>query len=424
MKKIIDSLPGMHDLLPAQLADWRKLEAAVATTMAGYGYAEIRTPLLERKALFIKPVGQHSDIVGKELYSFVDKNEDTLCLRPEATVPTLRALANGDLLNSATTAKVWYCGPMFRRERPQKGRYRQFHQFGAEAVGSASPQIDAELILLCARLWRTLGIADQLQLELNNLGNASERANYRKLLQTFLHDHFDDLDEDAKQRVDTNPLRVLDSKNETTLKVLARAPLLSEALGQQSVEHVAQVTEMLKANGIKPNIQPRLVRGLDYYNLTVFEWTPIGNDSRQGTLAGGGRYDGLAEMLGAKPTPACGFAAGIERLVALATKQTHVTPDIYFVVANNALTQAYTLSLCEQLREAGLTVVTDERSGKIGSLFKRADKIGAQIIAMVGNQEAADNSVTLKHLRKKIPQQTVDYSQLLTSIQQMLNRTN
>ncbi len=376
--------------------------------------------MLEREELFARQVGEDTDIVAKELYRFADRDGTQLCLRPEATVPTLRARAAAGNLG-AGTVRVWYFGAMFRRERPQRGRYRQFHQFGAEAVGSLSPLLDAEIIMLCARIWRELGVADKLELQVNNLGSADERAAYRKLLQQHLRTRTDDLDEAARARLETNPLRILDSKDEDTLAALADAPEMAEVLGPASRKHVDDVVAMIEDCGVKAIWNPRLVRGLDYYGLTVFEWALPGDERRQSAVAGGGRYDSLAAQIGAADAPGVGFAAGVERLLELADLAVEEQADAYLAVADGAIEPADALRLCESLRNAGLSVIEDLKGGKMKALFRRADQSKASLAVVIGTREAAAKAATIKHLRCSLDQREVGQGDLPAAVKEMLS---
>ena len=422
MNKAIGAVRGMRDMLGEEAALWRRLLARVAATCAAYGYEQIATPLLEREELFVRSVGADTDIIAKELYSFEDKGGERLCLRPEATASVLRALTAAGRMDGQL-ARLWYAGPMFRRERPQRGRYRQFHQFGAEAVGSDSPRLDAEIILLCARLWRELGIFDSLELVINNLGSAGERAAYRGELQKYLRGRLSDLDETARSRLEKNPLRILDSKDERTLAVLADAPELSAFVGAQSRAHLAEVLSLLAKANIRASENPRLVRGLDYYNLTVFEWVVRDDQRRQNAIAGGGRYDALARMLGAPEAPGVGFAAGIERIVELAKmpEGPPLGPDVFVGTTEDAAAAAALALLCESLRDAGLSVVEDLRGGRIRDLFRRADRSAAQVAVVIGAREAAAGTATVKHLRREAGQREVGQKELAAAVREVMD---
>ncbi|BAX52139.1 Histidine--tRNA ligase [Photobacterium damselae subsp. piscicida] len=402
MAKQIQAIRGMNDCLPTQSPLWQKVEGTVKQVISSYGYNEVRMPIVESTHLFKRAIGEVTDVVEKEMYTFEDRNGDSLTLRPEGTAGCVRSgIQNGLLYNQEQ--RLWYIGPMFRHERPQKGRYRQFHQFGVEVFGLNGPDIDAELIMMTARLWRELGIHEHVTLELNSIGSLEARAEYRTALIAFLEQHMEVLDEDAKRRMYTNPLRVLDTKNPEIQNILGDAPKLSEYLDQDSREHFAGLCELLDAAGIKYQVNERLVRGLDYYNRTVFEWV---TDSlgAQGTVCGGGRYDGLVEQLGGKVTPAVGFAMGLERLVLLmeTLEQTEVrrSVDVYMVTAGEG-TLAAGMKLAEVLRSQipDLRVMTHFGSGNFKKQFKRADNVGAVVALVLGENEIAENTVVVKDLR-------------------------
>jgi histidyl-tRNA synthetase len=413
----------MNDILPNETPLWQCLERTVAQVLASYGYGEIRLPLVEHTELFRRSIGEVTDIVEKEMYSFDDRNGESLTLRPEGTAGCVRAAIQQGLLN--VTQRLWYSGPMFRYERPQKGRQRQFHQIGVEAFGVATPDIDAELVLLSARMWRRLGIADGVSLQLNSIGSAQARKRYRDDLVSYLRQHVDALDPDSQRRLDSNPLRILDSKNESTQRVLDDAPDLVSYLDDESRRDFERLCELLAAAGQDFEINPRLVRGLDYYNKTVFEWV-TDRLGAQGTVCAGGRYDGLVEQLGGKPVPGIGFAMGLERLVLLMAEMQ--TPgleateiDVYAVaVGDNAVPVA--LAVVETLRCAlpALRVVCHTGGGSFRSQLKKADKSGAQIALIWGSDEVADNTVTLKQLRKQpesgAGQQTLAQDKLVAAI--------
>ncbi|MCG3863203.1 MULTISPECIES: histidine--tRNA ligase [unclassified Photobacterium] len=401
MAKQIQAIRGMNDCLPTQSPLWQKVEGTVKQVISAYGYNEVRMPIVESTHLFKRAIGEVTDVVEKEMYTFEDRNGDSLTLRPEGTAGCVRAgIQNGLLYNQEQ--RLWYIGPMFRHERPQKGRYRQFHQVGVEVFGLNGPDIDAELIMMTARLWRELGINEHVRLELNSIGSLQARAEYRKALIAFLEQHLDVLDEDAKRRMYTNPLRVLDTKNAAIQEILEDAPKLSEYLDPESKEHFAGLCELLDAAGIKYQVNERLVRGLDYYNRTVFEWITESLGS-QGTVCGGGRYDGLVEQLGGKATPSVGFAMGLERLVLLmeALEQDEVrrSVDVYMVTAGEG-TLAAGMKLAEKLRTEvpGLRVMTNFGGGNFKKQFKRADNVGAAVALVLGENEIAENSVVVKDL--------------------------
>ncbi|WP_321283555.1 histidine--tRNA ligase [uncultured Vibrio sp.] len=401
MAKTIQAIRGMNDCLPTQSPLWQKLENAAKNVISAYGYNEMRMPIVEMTHLFSRAIGEVTDVVEKEMYTFDDRNGDSLTLRPEGTAGCVRAgIENGLLYNQEQ--RVWYMGPMFRHERPQKGRYRQFHQCGVEVFGLNGPDVDAELIMMTARLWRELGIDKHVRLELNSIGSLEARANYREALIAFLEQHMDVLDEDCKRRMHTNPLRVLDSKNPDVQAILGDAPRLSEHLDQESKQHFAGLCELLDAAGIEYTVNERLVRGLDYYNRTVFEWITESLGA-QGTVCGGGRYDGLVEQLGGKATPAVGFAMGLERLVlmleTLELTEVRRSVDVYVVTAGEGTMMAG-MKLAEQLREEvpGVRVMNHFGGGNFKKQFKRADKVGAVVALVLGENEVADNTVVLKDL--------------------------
>lgn len=391
----------MNDCLPTQSPLWQKLENTVKNVISAYGYNEVRMPIVEETNLFSRAVGEETDVVSKEMYTFDDRNGDSLTLRPEGTAGCVRSCIQNSLINR-DEQRLWYMGPMFRHERPQKGRYRQFHQCGVEVFGLNGPDVDSELIMMTARLWRELGIDKHVRLELNSIGSQEDRADYRTALVAFLEQHIDVLDEDCKRRMHTNPLRVLDTKNPDIQAILGDAPRLSEYLGDESKAHFAGLCELLDAAGIEYTVNERLVRGLDYYNRTVFEWITESLGA-QGTVCGGGRYDGLVEQLGGKPTPAVGFAMGLERLVlmleTLELTDVRRSVDVYVVTAGEGTMMAG-MKLAEQLREAisGVRVMNHFGGGNFKKQFKRADKVGAVVALVLGENEVADNTVVLKDL--------------------------
>ncbi len=391
----------MNDCLPTQSPLWQKLENTVKNVISAYGYNEVRMPIVEETNLFSRAVGEETDVVSKEMYTFDDRNGDSLTLRPEGTAGCVRSCIQNSLINR-DEQRLWYMGPMFRHERPQKGRYRQFHQCGVEVFGLNGPDVDAELIMMTARLWRELGIDKHVRLELNSIGSQEDRADYRTALVAFLEQHIDVLDEDCKRRMHTNPLRVLDTKNPDIQAILGDAPRLSEYLGEESKAHFAGLCELLDAAGIEYTVNERLVRGLDYYNRTVFEWITESLGA-QGTVCGGGRYDGLVEQLGGKPTLAVGFAMGLERLVlmleTLELTDVRRSVDVYLVTAGEGTMMAG-MKLAEQLREAisGVRVMNHFGGGNFKKQFKRADKVGAVVALVLGENEVADNTVVLKDL--------------------------
>ena len=413
----IQSIRGMNDLLPEQSATWQYVEGTLARLVASYGYREIRFPILEKTDLFKRAVGEVTDIVEKEMYSFDDRNGDSLSLRPEGTAGCVRACTQNGLLHNQTQ-RLWYTGPMFRHERPQKGRLRQFHQIGIEAFGLKGPDIDTELLLLTARLWRELKIDSALELQINSLGTAEERVAYRDALVSYLNNFYDDLDEDSQRRLATNPLRILDSKNPDTQSLLKDAPVLNDFLGTESKQHFEQICAMLDAAAVSYVINPKLVRGLDYYSQTVFEWvtTELG---AQGTVCAGGRYDSLVELLGGKPCPAVGLAMGVERLIMLLDGM-GVVPDsvaqqidLYMVAVGDETYQA--MQLAEQLRTAlpAVRIETNCGGGSFKSQIKKADKSGAAVAIILGEDELSFNTVQVKFLRQERPQETVDQACLI-----------
>ncbi len=390
--------------------------------VSAYGYNEVRMPIVEMTHLFSRAIGEVTDVVEKEMYTFEDRNGDSLTLRPEGTAGCVRAgIENGLLYNQEQ--RLWYMGPMFRHERPQKGRYRQFHQCGVEVFGLNGPDVDAELIMMTARLWRELGISEHVRLELNSIGSLDDRANYRTALIEHLEKHIDVLDEDSKRRMHTNPLRVLDSKNKDVQAILVDAPELADYLDEDSKAHFAGLCELLDAAGIEYTVNQRLVRGLDYYNRTVFEWITESLGA-QGTVCGGGRYDGLVEQLGGKATPAVGFAMGLERLVlmmeTLELTDVRRNVDVYVVTAGEGTMMAG-LKLAEQLRESDsdIRVMNHFGGGNFKKQFKRADKVGALVALVLGENEVAESTVVVKDL-KGGEQQTVAQNELLTKLADIL----
>jgi histidyl-tRNA synthetase len=394
----------MNDVLPDEVHVWRFFEDTVRTWLDSYGYREIRMPMLERTELFVRSIGEVTDIVEKEMYTFTDAlNGESLTLRPEGTASCVRAALEHNLLYGSPQ-RLWYAGPMFRHERPQKGRYRQFHQFGVEALGYEGPDIDIEQIVMCARLWRMLGL-DGITLELNTLGNPEARARHRTRLVAYLERHRDRLDGDATRRLHTNPLRVLDSKNPAMQEVIADAPKLSDDLDAPSAAHFEAVQAGLQAAGVPFVVNPRLVRGLDYYNRTVVEWTTT-RLGAQGTICAGGRYDGLIAEIGGKPMPACGYAMGVERvleLVAAARTIEPPMPDAYVVRQGDAA-ERYAERVAETLRDAGLDVILHCGGGSFKSQMRRADASRARFAIIIGEEEAAAGEVTLKPLRETVVQ--------------------
>ena len=418
----ITAIRGMNDILPDETPCWQFLERTVAAVMGSYGYREIRLPVVEKTALFKRSIGEVTDIVEKEMYTFDDRNGDSMTLRPEGTAGCVRAAVQQGLLT--VPRRLWYAGPMFRYERPQKGRYRQFHQVGVESFGIDTPDMDAQLIVLCARLWRQLGIADCVELQLNSIGSAQARRAYRAALVDYLQGHVDALDEDSQRRLLSNPLRILDSKNPDTQAVLDGAPTLEDFLDDESRTDFARLCELLQAAGVTYTINRRLVRGLDYYNKTVFEWV-TDHLGAQGTVCAGGRYDGLVEQLGGKATPAVGFAMGMERLVLLLREQGVVADtaavDVYVVAVGNAA-ECMALVTTERVRDAQprLRIVQHTGGGSFKSQMKKADKSGARLALIWGDDEVAAQVVTIKPLREddgeRTGQRTVPLNELVTTL--------
>ncbi|MGC3873774.1 histidine--tRNA ligase [Halomonas sp. GXIMD04776] len=425
MSKKIQAIRGMNDLLPEQTPLWQYFEAQIRSLMRRYGYLEIRTPILEQTALFARSIGEVTDIVEKEMYTFDDRNGDSLTLRPEGTASCVRAAMENGLLHNQTQ-RLWYQGPMFRHERPQKGRYRQFHQVGVETFGLDGPDIDAEIILLSARLWKALGLFEHVTLELNSLGSLDARRAYRETLTDYFESHLDLLDEDSRRRLSTNPLRILDSKNPDMAEMLAGAPQLLEHLDDESRVHFTKLTELLDAAGIAYVINPRLVRGLDYYSRTVFEWTTTALGS-QGTVCAGGRYDGLVEQLGGKPTPAVGFAMGVERLILLletldlVPAESQRGPDAY-LLAMGERAERDALLLGEELRDAlpYLTLQVHCGGGGFKSQIKKADRSGARLALILGEDELDQGTLGLKFLREERDQETLPRAAMIERLRELL----
>ncbi|HJW82267.1 MAG TPA: histidine--tRNA ligase [Acidiferrobacterales bacterium] len=413
MSKAIQAIRGMNDLLPEVLSLWQRIEQVAETVLTVYGYREIRFPIIEKTELYRRSIGEVTDIVEKEMYTFEDRNGDSLTLRPEGTAGCVRAGVENGLLHNQVQ-RLWYAGPMFRHERPQKGRYRQFHQIGVEAFGIGTPDIDAELIFMTARLWRLLGIRN-LELQINSLGTPAARAHYRQVLVEYLRGHHANLDEDSRRRLETNPLRVLDSKNPAMQPLIAAAPSLHEHLDEESRRHFEQLCAYLQAANIPYRVNPRLVRGLDYYTRTVFEWvtTDLG---AQGTVCAGGRYDGLVELLGGQATPAAGFALGLERLAELAALQQVAgadrPPQVYVAPLGEGQVAEQGLVLAELLRDAGLRVELHCGGGSLKSQLKRADRSGARYALLLGESERAAAQVSVKNLRADEPQQLVGMTEV------------
>ncbi|WP_337020827.1 histidine--tRNA ligase [Pantoea anthophila] len=423
MAKNIQAIRGMNDYLPADTALWQRIEGVLKQTLASYGYSEIRLPLVEQTPLFKRAIGEVTDVVEKEMYTFEDRNGESLTLRPEGTAGCVRAgIEHGLLYNQEQ--RLWYMGPMFRYERPQKGRYRQFYQIGVEVFGLQGPDIDAELIMLNARWWKALGIADHVRLELNSIGSLEARAHYRDALVAFLEQHKEVLDEDCKRRMYINPMRVLDSKNPDIQQLLNDAPQLGDYLDDESRDHFSGLCALLDDAGIRYTVNQRLVRGLDYYNRTVIEWVTDSLGS-QGTVCGGGRYDGLVEQLGGRATPAVGFAMGMERLVLLVQA---VNPEFeptsnvdVYVIASGQGVQSAAMQLAEKLRDEApeLRLMTNFGGGNFRKQFARADKWGARVALVLGEDEVKAGQVVVKDLRRG-EQQTLDQAEAAAVLRTLL----
>ena len=424
MSKRIAAIRGFNDILPAQTPLWRHLEATVAGVLDTYGYQQVRLPIVEDTELFKRSIGEVTDIVEKEMYTFDDRNGDSLTLRPEGTAGCVRAGEEHGLLYNQVQ-RLWYAGPMFRHERPQKGRYRQFHQIGVEAFGMAGPDIDAELILMTARLWKALGLTDLVTLEINSLGTAEARARYRAALVDFLRVRIDALDADSRRRLETNPLRVLDTKDEGTRRAIEGAPSLADFIDDASRAHFDRLCILLDDAGVRYVCNPRLVRGLDYYSKTVFEWV-TSELGAQGTVCAGGRYDGLAEQLGGKSTPAVGFAMGVERLVLLLEQKgaaASLAPavDVY-LLAVGAEAERRAVNLAETLRDQlpHLRLQLNCGGGSFKSQIKKADRSGAAIALVLGADEVAGEVVGLKMLREEVAQESVSIQQIAGALRARL----
>ena len=419
MAKNIQAIRGMNDCSPTESPLWQWIEGQVRQILSSYGYSEVRMPIVESTPLFARAIGEVTDVVSKEMYTFWD-NDEQLTLRPEGTAGCVRAaIEHGWIYNNEQ--RLWYMGPMFRHERPQKGRYRQFHQAGVEVFGIATPEIDAELIILTARLWKALGIDQHVFLQLNSIGSLEARANYRSALVAFLENHQDLMSEEEKERLVKNPLRILDTKNQALQDVLDGAPKLLDYLDDESREHFAQLCGLLDAVGIQYEINPKLVRGLDYYNKTVFEWVTSALGA-QGTVCGGGRYDGLVEQLGGHATSGVGFAMGLERLVLLVQEVNKSIPvkravDIYVVYQGEGTTLA-AFQLAEKLRSElpHLSTMLHCSGGNFKKQFKRADKSGATLALVLGESEVQNNQVVVKHLLGAAEQQTIDVANLIEHV--------
>jgi histidyl-tRNA synthetase len=413
----------MNDLLPADSPLWQYVESVVTDILTRYAYQEIRFPIVESTELFKRSIGEVTDIVEKEMYTFEDRNGDSLTLRPEGTACCVRACEENGLLYNQTQ-RLWYMGPMFRHERPQKGRYRQFHQIGVETFGIQGPDIDAEVLVLSARILRELGVAEHVRLQINSLGSTDARAAYKQALVEYLSQVKDQLDEDSKRRLDTNPLRILDSKDANTQTLLNAAPVLLDYLDDASREHFEGLKSLLDAAGVAYEVNPRLVRGLDYYGKTAFEWVTDKLGS-QSTVCAGGRYDGLVEQLGGKSTPAVGFGIGLERLVLLLQAADAVPEgldqqaDVYLVAVGNVQTIA--MQLAERIREElpYVRVLLNCGGGNFKSQLKRADKSGAEIALILGEDEALAGTVSIKFLRDEVEQQTLPFDEAIAYLQSL-----
>lgn len=425
MSKSIQAVRGMNDILADQVPRWQLLEQVVKEVLSSYGYGEIRLPLVERTELFHRAIGEVTDIVEKEMYTFDDRNGESLSLRPEGTAGCVRAgIENGLLYNQQQ--RLWYAGPMFRHERPQKGRYRQFHQIGVEAFGMAGPDIDAELILMCARIWRRLNLSDAVQLQLNSLGTQESRASYRQVLVAYFERYEQDLDEDSRRRLRTNPLRILDSKNPQLRELIALAPKLVDHLDTESASHFAQLREMLDEAGVSYVLNPRLVRGLDYYSRTVFEWI-TDRLGAQDAVCSGGRYDGLVEQLGGQATRAVGFAMGMERVIALLEQhnvRSHEQAPHVYVVPLGEAAQKMALVLAERLRDsdAGLRVMLNAGGGNLKTQLKRADRSGANMAIILGEEELRAGQAAVKPLRVGGEQALIELADLPAFIRRNISQ--
>jgi len=418
-ERSVQSIRGMNDLLPGQIETWQRVEAAVREVSRRYGYREIRTPIVERTELFRRSIGEQTDIVEKEMYTFNDNNGDSLTLRPEATASCVRAGNEHGLLYNQTQ-RLWYVGPMFRHERPQKGRYRQFHQFGIEALGWAGSDIEAEVIAVGERLWRCLGIKD-LNLEINSLGSVPARANYRDALKAYLSDHVDSLDTDSQRRLERNPLRILDSKDAGTQEVLDSAPSLSDFLEKAEQENFERLQRLLTTVNIAFSVNTRLVRGLDYYTGLVFEWT-TDQLGAQTAICAGGRYDGLVEQLGGQPAPAAGFACGLERLIELVTLQGEETPiqsPRVFVAALGDVAEMEAIRHAERLRDAGIDALVNCGQGNLKKQLRRANNSGSEVAVIIDDESVDTSTVKVKPLRGQGEQSTVPATELLASVHSM-----
>lgn len=419
MAKVIQAIRGMNDCAPTESPLWQWVEGQVKQVLASYGYSEVRMPIVESTPLFARAIGEVTDVVSKEMYTFWD-NDEQLTLRPEGTAGCVRAaIEHGWIYNNEQ--RLWYMGPMFRHERPQKGRYRQFHQAGVEVFGIANPEIDAELIILTARLWKALGIDQHVSLQLNSIGSLEAHANYRSALVAFLENHQDLMGDEEKERLVKNPLRILDTKNQALQEVLNDAPKLLDYLDEESRTHFATLCQLLDDMGIAYEVNPKLVRGLDYYNKTVFEWVTSALGA-QGTVCGGGRYDGLVEQLGGHAAPGVGFAMGLERLVLLVQEVNAAVPvantvDVYLVYSGEGAT-LNAFQLAETIRSAlpQVRVMTHCSGGKFQKQFKRADKVDAKLALVIGESEVAEKTVVVKDLRSSAEQVTISQADIIETL--------
>ena len=419
MAKVIQAIRGMNDCAPTESPLWQWVEGQVKQVLASYGYSEVRMPIVESTPLFARAIGEVTDVVSKEMYTFWD-NDEQLTLRPEGTAGCVRAaIEHGWIYNNEQ--RLWYMGPMFRHERPQKGRYRQFHQAGVEVFGIANPEIDAELIILTARLWKALGIDQHVSLQLNSIGSLEARANYRSALVAFLENHQDLMGDEEKERLVKNPLRILDTKNQALQEVLNDAPKLLDYLDEESRTHFATLCQLLDDMGIAYEVNPKLVRGLDYYNKTVFEWVTSALGA-QGTVCGGGRYDGLVEQLGGHAAPGVGFAMGLERLVLLVQEVNAAVPvantvDVYLVYSGEGAT-LNAFQLAETIRSAlpQVRVMIHCSGGKFQKQFKRADKVDAKLALVIGESEVAEKTVVVKDLRSSAEQVTISQADIIETL--------
>jgi histidyl-tRNA synthetase len=421
-KNKLQAIRGMNDIVPQAIPYWEKAERILKDVVMRYGYHEIRFPIVESTELFVRVIGEVTDIVEKEMYTFSDRNGDSLTLRPEGTAGCVRAALEQGLLHNQIQ-RLWYQGPMFRHERPQKGRYRQFYQFGVEAFGLSGPDLDAELLLMAKRIFCELGIENKLTLEINNLGSLDNRITFQEKLVEYFKKNFEGLDEDSKRRLSTNPLRILDSKNPAMSEVLKNAPKILDFLDPKAESHFKQLCFLLDQNQLKYRINPCLVRGLDYYNFTVFEWQT--NDlGAQGAVCAGGRYDSLVEQLGGHKTSAAGFAIGMERLVALFSNQpiAHHDPHVYLVLVGDG-TLARGLQLSEKLRDEipALRVLTNFGAGNFSAQLKRADRSQAVFALIIGEEEMNSQSIIVKHLRAEGNQERVNWNDISNYLAKLLN---